>query len=165
MSFVWRISSAFCLLSVLSAQPQQQPRARDLKYEEDKPAAPPVAIPRSYALVVGISNYKNLPAKAQLDFPERDAQSVYSILISPEGGNFRAENVHRLIGAKATLAGIRLELESWLPSVAKEDDRVFVYFAGHGFVQGGRAYLAPYDLDPNNIAGTGYPMDTLGSVA
>src|SRR4029078_9284814 len=33
------------------------------------------------------------------------------------------------------------------------------------YTQGGRAYLAPYDLDPKNIAGTGYPMDTLGSVA
>lgn len=164
MSFVWRISSAFCLLSVLLAQPQQQPRARDLKYEEDKPAAPPVAIPRSYALVVGISNYKNLPAKAQLDFPERDAQSVYSILISPEGGNFRAENVHRLIGAKATLAGIRQELETWLPSVAKSDDRVLIYFAGHGFIHQQRAYLAPWDIDPNKISETGYAMDALGGV-
>src|SRR5882724_9455054 len=164
MSFVWRISSAFCLLSVLSAQPQQQPRARDLKYEEDKPAAPPVAIPRSYALVIGISNYKNLAAKSQLDFPERDAQAVYSILISPEGGNFRAENVHRLIGAKATFAAVKQELETWLPSVAKADDRVLIYFAGHGFIHKERAYLAPWDIDPNRIAETGYGMDVLGSV-
>jgi tetratricopeptide (TPR) repeat protein len=112
-----------------------------------------------------VAGYKNLPASAQLEYSERDADSIYSILISPEGGNFRAENVHRLTGAKATLANLKQELEIWLPSVAKEDDRVFVYFAGHGFVQGGRAYLAPYDLDPNNIAATGYPMDTLGSVA
>ena len=73
--------------------------------------------------------------------------------------------MHRLTGAKATLANLKLELESWLPSVAKEDDRVLIYFAGHGFIQGGRAYLAPYDLDPKNIPGTGYPMDTLGTVA
>src|SRR5581483_9666982 len=114
--------------------------------------------------IVGIAGYKNLPSSAQLDFSERDADAIYSILISPEGGNFRAENVHRLIGAKATLANLRQEIESWLPAVAKEDDRVFIYFAGHGFVQGGRAYLAPYDLDPKNIPGTGYLMDTLGNV-
>ncbi len=113
---------------------------------------------------MGISNYKNLPAKSQLEFPERDADAIYSVLISPEGGNFRAENVHRLTGAKATLANLKQELEVWLPSVAKEDDRVVIYFAGHGFLQGGRAYLAPYDLNPSNVTATGYPMETLGNV-
>jgi tetratricopeptide (TPR) repeat protein len=89
---------------------------------------------------------------------------MYSILISPEGGNFHAENVHKLVGVRATLANMRHELEDWLPATAKNDDRVLIYFAGHGFVFNGRAYLAPYDLDAGNIATTGYPMDTLGSV-
>src|SRR5579862_9265535 len=140
-------------------------QTRDLQYEENAPKTPSAAIPRGYALIVGVGNYKNLPAKAQLEFAESDADSIYSILINPEGGNFRAENVHRLTGAKATLANLKQELEVWLPSVAKEEDRVVIYFAGHGFIQAGRAYLAPYDLDPNNIAGTGYPMETLGNVA
>src|ERR1019366_2119288 len=159
MNYAWLIAS----IALLWQTPQQ--KSRDLKYEEDRPAQAPVTIPRGYALVVGIAKYKNLPAKAQLDFAERDAESVYSVLINPEGGNFRAENVHRLIGAKATLANLKQELEVWLPSVAKESDRVVIYFAGHGFISGGRGYLAPYDLDPNNIPGTGYPMDTLGQVA
>jgi len=153
--------------------PAQQPpppkQERDLKYEGGAPEAKPtvpvaVTIPRSYALVVGIATYKNLQAKDQLQFPERDAESIYSILISPEGGNFHAENVHKLVGARATLANLRHELEEWLPAAARDDDRVLVYFAGHGFVSSGRAYLAPYDLDPGNIAGTGYPMETLGQV-
>src|SRR5579872_2482815 len=170
MNFAWRIVSFLILVSTALVQSNaqsksgQQSKSRDLKYEEDRPAAAPTTIPRGYALIVGVAGYKNLPANAQLDYSERDADAIYSVLISPEGGNFRAENVHRLTGAKATLANLKLELESWLPSVAKEDDRVIIYFAGHGFIQGGRAYLAPYDLDPKNISGTGYPMDTLGSV-
>src|SRR5712692_2978149 len=176
MNYVFRIAS-LCLVAALAAgqsksgQSKSAPSAnqgkssRDLRYEEDRPAAPSVAIPRGYALIVGIGAYKNLPAKAQLEFAERDAEAMYSILINPESGNFRAENVHRLLGAKATLAALKQELEVWLPSVAKEDDRVVIYFAGHGFIQGGRAYLAPHDLDPNNIPATGYPMDTLGNVA
>jgi tetratricopeptide (TPR) repeat protein len=166
MNFAWRISSFFLAASAVMAQaPPAANKARDLKYEDNAPATPSAAIPRGYALIVGISNYKNLPAKSQLEFPERDADAVYSVLISNEGGNFHAENVHRLTGANATLANLKRELEVWLPSVAQPDDRVVIYFAGHGFVKDGRAYLAPYDLNPENIPATGYPMDTLGNVA
>ena len=144
----------------------QQPQQRDLKVEKEPPPAAPkpagVTIPRSYALVVGIAKYQSLPDKLQLQYAERDAEAIYSILISPEGGNFRAENVHKLTGAKATRANIQRELETWLPSVAKEEDRVLIYFAGHGFVYQGKAYLAPYDIDLKNIGETGYGMDALG---
>jgi tetratricopeptide (TPR) repeat protein len=161
------LTAALALAQTKSApQPPPQTKQRDLKYEDNAPAAAaPTAIPRGYALIVGVASYKNLPAKSQLEFPERDADAIYSILISPEGGNFHAENVHRLTGTQATLANIKRELEVWLPSVAQPEDRVIIYFAGHGFIQGGKAYLAPYDLDPNNIANSGYPMDTLGNVA
>jgi tetratricopeptide (TPR) repeat protein len=72
--------------------------------------------------------------------------------------------VRRLIGKDATLANIRQALEQWLPSVSKDEDRVVIYFAGHGFVAGGKAFLAPYDIDPNDIPGTSYPMEKLGRV-
>ena len=170
MNSVWRIASFVWIAATVVAQPPAAPsppaKPRDLKYEENNTAPPAtVAVPRGYALIVGVANYKNLPAKSQLEFSERDADAIYSILISPEGGNFRAENVHRLTGAQATLANMKRELETWLPSVAKPEDRVVIYFAGHGFIAGGRGYLAPYDLDPGNIAGTGYSMETLGQVA
>ena len=156
-----RIGSLLLCAALAAAQ---KPASRDLKYEENPPPNASVSVPRGYALIVGIANYQNLPAKSQLEFPERDAESIYSILISPEGGNFHAENVHRLTGAKATLANLKQELEVWLPSVAKDRRPRADLLRRHGFIQGGRAYLAPYDLDPANIPGTGYPMDTLGSV-
>ncbi len=59
---------------------------------------------------------------------------------------------------------MRRELEEWLPSVAKEDDRVLVYFAGHGFVVQNQPYLAPYDIVVDQVSKTAYPMATLGSV-
>jgi tetratricopeptide (TPR) repeat protein/uncharacterized caspase-like protein len=159
-----------CTVAMLGfAQQQKPPAQRDLKIEKDVAVVAPektpsVEIPRSYALVIGIAKYKNLSAQQQLQYSERDAEAIYSILISPEGGNFRAENVRTLTGAKATLVAIRRELEEWLPSVAKENDRVLVYFAGHGFVVQGQAYLAPYDIEPARISQTAYPMATLGSV-
>jgi tetratricopeptide (TPR) repeat protein len=140
---------------------------RDLRFEgtpANAPSADALKIPRGYAVVIGVSKYQHLTDAQQLLFAERDAESIYSVLISPEGGNFRAENVHKLIGSKATLANIRQELEQWLPSVAREEDRVLVYFAGHGFVSEDSPYLSPFDLDPANISKTGYAMSALSSV-
>ena len=147
---------------IANAQQQQQPDSRDLKTIGPATKNAPVNIPRSYALVIGIASYKNLPASAQLAYPNRDAEDMYTTLISAEGGQFPAENVHTLINEKATVENIRHELEVWLPSVTKDDDRVLIYFAGHGFVSSGKAYLAPYDVDLKNIASTSYPMDQLG---
>jgi len=161
---------ALVLACAALAAGQTQPPAkqqRDLTVEKigPPPAVPKaVTIPRSYAVVVGISRYKNLAEKYQLQFAEQDAQAIKTILISPEGGSFKEENVQTLIGAKATLAELKKQIDTWLPSVAKPDDRVLIYFAGHGFLFGGKAYLAPYDIDPGNIARTGYPMDELGTV-
>src|SRR5438876_360366 len=62
MNFFWRIASIFCIAGY--ASPQEPPsKSRDLKYEENRPAAPSATIPRGYALVVGVAKYKNLPAK------------------------------------------------------------------------------------------------------
>ncbi len=148
-----------------STSPQQD-QNRDLTFKKDTTklaGQATVKIPRSYALVVGISKYQNLPPEAQLEYPDRDAESVYTVLISAEGGQFPAENVHKLINENATAANIKKELETWLPSVTKDDDRVLIYFAGHGFVSSGKAYIAPYDIDLKNIPGTSYPMEQLGA--
>jgi tetratricopeptide (TPR) repeat protein len=156
----------FCAALALAQQPPPEQK-RDLKIEKldtVPTAAKPVTVPVSYAVIVGISRYRNLADKEQLQFAERDAQSVFTALISPEGGNFHVENVHMLTGDKATLAAVRQEIGTWLPSVAKEDDRVLIYFAGHGFMSQGKGYLAPFDFERDRIADTGYPMDELGTV-
>lgn len=142
-------------------------KARDLKYESlddvDTPVSGKVSVPRSYAVVVGVSEYPKLDKSLQLKYTERDADAMYSILISREGGNFRAENVRKLTGAKASLANIKQAIEVWLPSVAQENDRVIVYFAGHGFVYQGKVYLAPADFDRANPSGSGYSTEQLGA--
>jgi tetratricopeptide (TPR) repeat protein len=145
------------------APQKQNSDTRDLKTVDLTKKNGPVTIPRSYALVIGIAKYKNLPDSAQLAYPNRDAEDMYTTLISAEGGQFPAENVHKLIDEKATIANIKHELEVWLPSVTKDDDRVLVYFAGHGFVSNGKAYLASYDVDIHNIVNTAYPMADLGT--
>jgi tetratricopeptide (TPR) repeat protein len=126
----------------------------------------PVNVPRGWAVVIGISAYKNLPPEKNLSYPEKDAENVYSALISKEGGNIDYGNIKKLIGPEATLANIRDALEVWLPSKAKPGDRVIVFFVGHGSVDDGtkQGYLAPYDVDAAKLAETAYPMERLGKV-
>jgi tetratricopeptide (TPR) repeat protein/uncharacterized caspase-like protein len=159
--------STVALFAQAAPQPPKN-QQRDLKVEklDSVPSTPtkPLQIPVSYAVIVGISRYPKLNDKEQLQYAERDAQSIFTALISPEGGNFRVENVHVLTNDKATLANVRREIGTWLPSVAKEDDRVLIYFAGHGFMFNGKGYLAPFDFERDRIADTGFPMDELGSV-
>ena len=105
------LAVVLCAAAPLTAQPKPSgTRQRDLYTEEARPPAPRPSIPRSYALVVGISNYRSLKPEQQLRFAERDAEAMFSILISTEGGNFPAENVRLLTGSKATLANLRREL-------------------------------------------------------
>ncbi len=172
-AFVW----VMCLLSssLLGGQspaPQQQPpdqgtNTRDLKPvhpPEGTGATPASVAPQSYALVIGIAHYQNLPDPSQLRYPDRDAESIYTTLISEQGGQFPANHVHMLTGEQATRANILHELEDWLPSVTAANDRVLIYFAGHGFISGAKGYLAPYDIDLHNIPDTSIAMDKLGSL-
>jgi uncharacterized caspase-like protein/tetratricopeptide (TPR) repeat protein len=145
-------------------QQQSNGTVRDLKRVPDTNPVQSGPVPQSYALVIGIARYKNLPPAAQLQYPDRDAESVYTTLISEQGGQFPADHVHLLAGEQATQANILAQLENWLPSVTRSNDRVLIYFAGHGFISGEQAYLAPYDIDLHNIAGTAIPMQTLGSL-
>jgi tetratricopeptide (TPR) repeat protein len=159
------IVSALALAGIAAAQTPPGNQQRDLKLEKIEPPKPPSNAPaHSYAVIVGISAYPKLPAQWQLHFPERDAQSIYTALISPEAGNFKVENVKELTGAQATLAAMRQAIDVWLPSVAQGDDRVVIYFAGHGTIFDGKGYLAPSDFDLANPKGTGYPMDELGAI-
>ena len=173
---LYRAIALVCLTAALglAAQnpdtpPAQNPNegSRDLRPvhpAENGAPLPAGVVPQSYALVVGIAHYANLPDSAQLHYPDRDAESIYTTLISQQGGQFPASHVHMLTGAQADRASILHELKDWLPHVTTPADRVLVYFAGHGFISGGKGYLAPYDIDLHNIPGTAIPMDTLGTL-
>jgi tetratricopeptide (TPR) repeat protein len=145
----------------------QNDRSRDLKPvrpDGQGSTVPAGGVTQSYALVIGIAHYQNLPESSQLRYPDRDAESVYSTLISQQGGQFPANHVHMLTGPQATRANVLHELEDWLPTVTAPQDRVLVYFAGHGFISGGKAYLAPFDVDLKRIADSAISMDLLGSL-
>ena len=124
----------------------------------------PVAVPRGYAVVIGAGQFPYLPADKQLAFAESDARAVAQTLLSKEGGQIQPENMKILVGAAATRANIENAVEKWLPTVAEPDDRVIVYFAGHGIVTPHGGMLVPQDFRLDKALETGYSMKQLGDV-
>jgi tetratricopeptide (TPR) repeat protein len=166
MNKKWVLMMAASL--ALAAQQQQQPNLgqRGIVRESraGRKVATPQDVPRGFALLIGVSKYPKLDeANNKLLFPEKDAEALHDALISQSGGNFSPQNVRMLTGAKATLANIRNEL-AWLARETRDGDRVVIYFAGHGFLDKAKGYLAPVDTDLSQLSQTALPTDELGQV-
>lgn len=79
-----------------------------------------------YALVIGINEYLD-PAISTLNYCIRDAQAIYSILLS--GYTFEKENVTFL--KNATMAEIIQSLDHFAKVVTPQDN-FLIFYAGHG---------------------------------
>jgi uncharacterized caspase-like protein len=119
--------------------------------------------PRAHdvAVVVGIEKYRDIEAPST--YSADDATLVKSYLKSL---GFRETNIRLMINDRATRTDFIKNIEKWLPDNAKPDGKVFFYYSGHGSPDISdpthpRAYLLPYDGDPNDLANTGYPIERL----
>ncbi len=121
----------------------------------------------SWAVVIGIDDYEHWP---KLSYAARDADGVAQLLIGKYG--FKADHVLRLSNAEATRERILTLLGDTLadPRKIARDDRVLVFYAGHGATRhlaSGRdlGYLVPVDADLANLQGTAISMSNLQDVA
>ena len=83
--------------------------------------------------------------------------------------NFNQDNVRILLNEEATYLNIRKQF-SEISRAANENDRVLIYFAGHGetvdLPDGGeKGYLLPFEADRNDLYLTAIPMDELKQIA
>ena len=117
-----------------------------------------------WAVVVGVSSYKNLQPNEQLRFAHRDAEQLAAFLRSPGGGGFPASQIKVLLNQDATIAGIRTALGSWLARSAEKEDVVYIFFAGHGVVEDNDAYLLAHDSDPQNLYATSLSVAELNTI-
>lgn len=86
---------------------------------------------RSFALVIGINEYPHLPKEKWLQFAEQDAKDFAALLIQSYG--FGKADVHLLLGKDANRDGILDALSDLSDTnLIQRDDRVIVYFSGHG---------------------------------
>lgn len=126
----------------------------------------------SWAIVVGVDNYPKWP---RLQYAVRDAEGVGQTLVQKFG--FAADHVITLKNEQATRRGILATFHDLLghgqdgrTGGLQPNDRVFVFFAGHGATRklsSGRdlGYIVPYDADPDNLASDAIPMTEIQNIA
>ncbi|HVT84938.1 MAG TPA: tetratricopeptide repeat protein [Chitinophagaceae bacterium] len=104
----------------------------------------------TYALVVGISSYKNLE---QLNYADDDARSIRDYFLDSK--IVRRENMYDLIDSNATRSAVFADLNKIYSKIRPDsNDRVVIYFAGHGDNESitGQGYLLAYDCEKASYA-------------
>ncbi|RQP22317.1 polysaccharide deacetylase family protein [Piscinibacter terrae] len=121
----------------------------------------------SHALIIGIDQYAKWPG---LHHAVKDAKSIQDALVTRFG--FKPENVTALFDGDATRANILRALNDKLTDAkrVKRDDRVMVFFAGHGGTRkltSGRdvGYIIPVDASINDFSSDAISMPQLQEVA
>jgi peptidoglycan/xylan/chitin deacetylase (PgdA/CDA1 family)/tetratricopeptide (TPR) repeat protein len=117
----------------------------------------------SWALIVGINDYQHWP---KLRYAVNDANAISEALVSKF--NFKRENIRMLLNGDATRERILATLGDEFTDGKKiqRDDRVFVFFAGHGATRSfdenrQLGFIVPVDADPSNYYATAISMTSL----
>ncbi|WP_068785045.1 caspase family protein [Paenibacillus phocaensis] len=105
----------------------------------------------SFALIIGINNYQFVNP---LDYACNDAQEVASTLVKEFG--FSEDNVTLLLNEDASKANIMKHFLKYANGNTDTDDRVFIFYAGHGHTMTGKrgetGFLIPVDGNPEDIS-------------
>ncbi len=108
---------------------------------------------KSWALIIGVNKYKYWP---QLSYAVNDAQGVAEVL--QQRFSFDKERIFTLYDEDATRENITEYLAETLsdPEKVKPNDRVFIFYAGHGMTRvlpSGRnlGYIVPVDAALNKF--------------
>jgi len=105
----------------------------------------------SWAVVIGINDYQHA---SPLSFAVQDAQAVAAILTSQFA--FPTDRIRLLLDAQATRQTIERTFLSLAGDKVHPDDRVLIFFAGHGHTRSAKrgevGYLIPVDGDTSDLA-------------
>jgi hypothetical protein len=100
---------------------------------------------KSYAVIIGIDYYQNLPADRRLKNAVKDAKGIEALLRK----NYQFDRIITLHNEQATKDRIMEVLTEELPAQMSREDALFLFWAGHGNQEkseyGEIGYLLPYD--------------------
>jgi len=101
------------------------------------------SVGRRLGLIIGINEYQH-SAFRPLQFAENDARALAQWLVNAKGGKWIPSDLQLMLGAQATSKLAESLITQLCVNVADPDDLVFLYFAGHAFLDeaSGEGYLA-----------------------
>lgn len=121
----------------------------------------------SWAAIIGIDEYANWQ---KLQYATHDAQAVKDLLIQKY--SFKADHIFTLLNGEATRQNILSLLGDKLAdgSRVQREDRVVVFYAGHGATRklaSGRelGYIIPVDADLTNFEGSAISMTNFQDIS
>jgi hypothetical protein len=133
---------------------------------QDSPAAPSSSLSaryktgyrKSWAVVIGINDYQHWP---KLEYAVNDARSVERLL-----KKLGFDEVITLLDGEATRQRILYALGDEVKAKAGDEDRVLIFYAGHGQTEDLRdrsklGWIIPVDGDLKNLASTAISMREL----
>ena len=144
--------------------------AAETRGDQPEAAVPPPAVQpyrESWAAIIGIDDYVNWQ---KLQYAAHDALGVKDLLIQKYG--FKPDHVFTLLDGQATRQNILSLLGDKLgdPTLVQHEDRIFVFFAGHGATRklaSGRelGYIVPVDADLTDFEGTAISMSNFQDIS
>ena len=137
----------FCLLAAPALAQQKGLTVEERPADVLEKAA---GVGERYAVLIGISQYGN-PA-INLNFAAADAEALSKLLLDPEVGAYKPDNVRLLVNEQATRKNVMSALGSWLAGRVKPEDSVLVFYSGHGALgTKNDAYWVTYDADVEDL--------------
>lgn len=112
-----------------------------------------------WALLIGINKYDD-PEIRPLKYSVADVTEVYKVLVDPERGGFKSDNVKLLTdGTEEQPTSVNImNYLGWLQDAA-EDDIVLIYYSGHGYNDSKSSYLLSKNAKIGNLLGTAVPTE------
>lgn len=146
-----------------SPRPARAEQARvETEPTQDGPSVelplPPLASatpqPQSYALIIGIEDYRELPPTTGA---RRDAE-LFALMIRETMG-IPSQNMRLLLDDRATRSDILANLR-WMEENVSAGARIYVYFSGHGSpdTRDGTSFMLPFEATPETLAESGLAM-------
>lgn len=126
---------------------------------------------KTYALLIGISNYRDDTGIRSLFYAARDAITFRDFLQSKRGGGLPASQIDLMIDGGATREKIEAALNGFVRNSRGENNTLIVMIAAHGAnvpsaddkagEEDPQPYILTYDGNPQDLATAGIPMSKL----
>jgi tetratricopeptide (TPR) repeat protein len=152
-------------------KPSVTPRALIQPEVEPKPSSAR-RTGKTYALLIGISKYKQDPPVTSLQFADKDAETFAMFLRTPIAGGLESQDQIRLLtNERATRAGLDDAVRELASVHGTAENTLIVFVAAHGVYLKSEEdpdthrviqrdpYILTSESNPQDAKTTGYPMD------